>query len=114
MRQVRFWIWENGGPIMLKLRKGQRVRWAQGGPHEEGFSAQARTWKFNGHMIYERWREWGRDCDGYYERGGKRRCRGGPWLSDGMSIPDLPDKNYPAWEQCEDYQRDYTAEMAGY
>lgn len=113
MRQVRFWIWENGGPVMMKLRQGQTLHWFRGRVHEEGFASETRKWCFDGAYVFHQWHEHCRDCDGRYWRGGASLCavdelRAGEPCSEDESI------RYPAWEHTDQVQRDYAAEAMGY
>lgn len=110
---VRFWIYENCGPILLKIRRGQTLRWQTGGRCEEGYYHIARHWTFDGLFVREQWGEHGRDCDGRFEDGGESEC---PTCSlrAGNENPDDPKIVYPDWRKGETYHRDYTAEAAGY
>lgn len=109
-RTARFWTWVNGGWVKLSLRYDRDLRVCYGGQTDEGHSACETTWTHTGDGVLEEWADWGRDCDGAYEAGGKRFCPLGELAGD-QTEAGPP---FPLWRKGDRWQRDHTAEAAGY
>lgn len=114
--QFRFWTFENGTPVRLKIERGQRLNWWTFSEDEEGWSSRMATWSIDDEhdvLVFEFVTK-GRDCDGRHEFGGKMVCpladlEGGRYVAeDDCSYPDWD------WDDSEGWQRDEFAEAAGY
>jgi hypothetical protein len=109
---ARFWIDRNGGIVRLKLRKGQTVSHSFGGPTEEGYSWTAETYSFDGQTVTCEYGTDARDCDGRVTHSGECSC---DVLALRAGYNDLEcGVTFPAWQQGQSAQRDYSAEAAGY
>ena len=112
--EARFWI--NRGAdneIRIKLRPGMIAAWEQGGPNDEGYGIEGESYRHDGDHVTRQWWSDGRDCDGRMSSGGDDACR----------LDRLDAHRYewegsqhtaPAWVPEDVYQRDYSAEAAGY
>lgn len=111
--QARFWE-HNTGLVKVKLDAGKTFHHSHGGATDEGYHWEARRYSFDGKTVVCEWTTDSRDCDGRYTRGGVSVCdvdqlRGGyDDQENGV--------RFPAWRDQKDeaYQRDHSAEAAGY
>lgn len=117
-RTARFWEFINGTWVKLSLKVGQSVKHVHHSRDEEGYSLEVNRWTHaeNGFVFNAFFME-GTDCDGRVTRGGELRChveklkaRERVWHD---PDPDAP-KLIPKWEKVEAFNRDYSAEAAGY
>ena len=114
---ARFWVYHPSGSwVKLTLRPGQRVELHSGQRTEEGYSCEAETFEHDGAGVAHSWCTWGMDCDGRHEDGGERYCplahlRSREPVLDG---PDTVGVMLPEWAPGESWQRDHSAEAAGY
>lgn len=115
MKTVRFWVWENDGPVRLTLRAGQELRWHRFARHDEGWSSLTRHWRFDAEdqRAYQIEVSDGRDCDGRLRQHCESSCIV-TRLGGGPRDEDHPGVVYPAWERVSASQRDYAAEAMGY
>ena len=112
MRNIRFWVFTNNGPVKLTLKPGQKLSHYQAEPTDEGWSSQYDSWEYvapDGYVLNE-FESDGVDCDGRLSRGGYRACM----MDDLDSGAEFDGVQYPAWQRYESWQRDYQAEAAGY
>ncbi len=114
---ARFWDWTDGCWVKLSIRPGAALHRTTGGPHEEGYSYTAEQWHHTGTGVrYERY-TWGRDCDGRHESSAEAYCPLADLAAvllnsqDGLGTEAI---RRPDWQPGESYQRDHTAEAAGY
>lgn len=110
-KTARFWIYAHGW-VRLALRPGQSVTHREGGPMEEGWSYETRTWSHNGdHLVYAQTIN-AQDCDGrldqYYDAEATRLEDFYEHDSGKLVGPR------PVWEDERSSQRDHTAEAMGY
>jgi hypothetical protein len=123
---ARFWQFTPAGYVRLSLRPGEELTHTRGGPTDEGYSAEATTWAHRGDSIRQEWTSWGRDCDGSHEAGGASVCplaqlaARDVWEeTDGNCGEEARGLRFPAWGDDDEnerngWQRDHTAEAAGY
>lgn len=121
MKNARFWIYLNGGPVKLTLRPGQSLRWWQGGPCDEGWSSESETWTLDEdeNVLRREWCNDGSDCDGRLTRYGE--CEANldelfvvePYFSDDEQGL-WEGVKYPDWQRVSAGQRDQYAESMGY
>lgn len=110
MKTLRFWMWENGGWIRFGLKDGERLRWHRHYTHEEGWSSEGwQLWRVGGTLRIQTWSD-GRDCDG-------RLSSCDEYIAEELEEFSSDCKEFvmrPKWIALSSYQRDYTAEAAGY
>ena len=111
---ARFWVYLNCGPVKLTLRPGECIHWNTGGPHEEGWSREARRWTHDGDHVTEEMAEEGCDCDGRYSRHGTYHARLNDLRVNEPYDVDDPKVRYPDWERADSSQYDENAELANY
>lgn len=111
---ARLWVW-SGEWCRITLKPGQTLSRCEGGPTDEGHNHCARTWEHEGNGVSETVTNWGRDCDGGYETGRDYFC---PLdrLASNLHTDEFEEPLLmgPTWEDARRYQRDYSAEAAGY
>jgi hypothetical protein len=120
MRNARFWIWYQPGDcwVKLTLKPGQSLSVTWGGPHEEGYSYSAETYEFDGQDVICECTTQACDCDGRLDTRVDLICH----LDDLRSRDVFADSGLedsrgilaPEWNKVTAFQRDYTAEAAGY
>lgn len=120
-RNARFWTYTNGSPVKITLRRGQRLAWEQGFPTDEGWHYESNVWEqTEDDEVSLQTHTEGRDCDGKSSNGCDLVCSLDQLSEVCASEEDYRDYyrgqliKYPAWEKKDGYQRDYTAEAAGY
>ena len=115
---ARFWVWHRKAWVKLSLRRSQSLTFCERSRTDEGYHCEVNTFTHHGETVVCEWYETGRDCDGRYERGGEVFCN----LAD-LAIRDVfaefPARENigiqaPVWKQATGYQRDHSAESAGY
>lgn len=109
-KQARFWIFYRNGCVRLKINAGQTLYFSYGGPTEEGYSRTSEAYDFDGRMVACDWQTDSRDCDGRIVRTGSSYCSLAR-LSKGYQEDGI---SFPAWQNAETGQRDYSAEAMGY
>lgn len=108
---ARFWSYVLGGWVRLALRDGETLTHSTGGPCDEGCHYETYSWSRDGETISFSSQQWGRDCDGGYERSHEATCA--IWdLAARDSFEDT--HGTPQWEKVDSRQRYYAAEAAGY
>jgi hypothetical protein len=110
-QQARFWHYHNGA-VRLKINAGQTIHHSHGGATDEGYSWEAVAYSFDGETVTCEWATQSRDCDGRMDRNGVTHCP-----ADQLAAGYRDDEfgvTYPAWQQGESGQRDYSAEAMGY
>jgi hypothetical protein len=117
-KNARFWTFWRCGWVKLTLRPGQTLSASNGGPTDEGYHGEAEVWTHEGDMVRSEWASWGRDCDGRQEAGGEHVCPLGKLRArDMVEAFDVPENRgifAPEWERADAWQRDHSAEAAGY
>ena len=111
MKQARFWEYHNG-LVKIKINEGKTIHHSHGGPTDEGYSWEAKSFSFDGRTVTCEWATDARDCDGRMTRSGVSHCDV-ERLSQGY-IDEESGVTFPSWENGESSQRDYSAESAGY
>lgn len=109
--KAKFWTYINGAPVKIKLREGQVVAHAEGGPTDEGYSRTMSEWYFDGEKVVYEYHVDARDCDGRIERHAVLECPVGGLQSRDVEMDAF---KWPAWVEIARGQRDYTAESMGY
>jgi hypothetical protein len=110
-RTVRFWFDSaTGNPCRIKMQSGQTLYHFWAAPTDEGWSSEAHQFHFDGERVFDNWNSDGRDCDGRLQSGGEHWF----WAKDAAAGYGIGDLIYPAWQNGGDWQRDETAEAAGY
>lgn len=119
-RNARFWYYHNGSWCKLTVRPGTSIRFGHGATHDEGYAAEETTIQHKGHHLRLSWVEWGRDCDGRYERTGEAFCLVGDDLAaveiDAEFWPEMADQGHrtPAWEPGKVFEANEFARAMGY
>lgn len=111
--QILFWHREYGEPPKrVILNEGRHVEFQSGGPHDEGYRYTTVTYEFNGETLFKEVDTEGRDCDGRLDTHTEFTAT----VLDGLYDDADPEIKFPLWERQKkgNYQRDYTAEAAGY
>ncbi len=121
--RANFWIWDSQLDSYRGISlaaEGDKLELSTGGPCDEGSSHDAETYTHCGDHVRLDYASWGSDCDGRYSSGGVLLC---PLDRLAVNAPlavvygecapiDCP--LMPDWQKEDAYQRDYTAEAAGY
>ena len=116
---VRFWVhnWShpNSPPVKITLKPGQSLSHEHGGPTDEGWNYESQTWIHEGDCIRLDTFSDGVDCDGRLSTGGTYYCMIGEDLSN-RTYEDMESyiPGVPVWTEEDSFQRDYSAEAAGY
>lgn len=114
---VRFWMCHGpeSGYVKLTLRPDQQVTFESGGKHDEGYSWEAVTFRYDAdaQLVIREDSSQGRDCDGPHSSYQKLVCPVDR-LKAGREGFEDPEVTLPDWDRAEAWQRDTFAEMAGY
>jgi len=112
-KNARFWNWVNGAYVKLTLEPGQVLNWHNCEGHEEGWSSYEESWELSsdGEVIVREYMSDGTDCDGRLSSGGTMIAS-----ADGSTFRDYAGEGYfcPDWVDDDRWQRDQSAEAAGY
>ncbi len=107
---ARFWLWINDGWVKLTLRPGQTLAWASTRSTDEGWASEYECFEHDGAGVLSVCGTDGVDCDGRLETHREfycpLECLKAHVADDGTFIP--------SWDRKPAYQRDHSAEMAGY
>lgn len=106
---ARFWVFVNCGWVKLTLRPMERVQWHTARRTDEGFRCETWGWSYGGRVVTQDRHEMETDCDGRHEHGELATCREDELVWDAEDFPPTP-----RWRYADLYQRDHTAEAAGY
>ncbi len=119
---ARFWTWESSrsGWVKITLRPGEALTRRTFSRDCEGWERTVCRWEHKGDHVRREYGSTGKDCDGTVSSGGADVCP----LSRLQAVPPyMPgDETWrpegrPDWQDApeeEDWQRDETAELAGY
>lgn len=108
IKNARFWIWINDGPVKLTLKPGGFLQHYQAQPTEEGYEAEYTSWYHGGDLIERLYETQSRDCDGRFDTSQEDHCEvDQPHNQDGEIL-------YPKWKQIQSEVYDEFARMAGY
>lgn len=118
MRSYRFWMFHNDSWVKIKVKENEVLDIAFGGPDEEGFCWEEISFFVEDGRLFLEWDRQMQDCDGRYDISGESVCK----IIDGKldlkpcADPDNgpPGGMVPNWENVNMWQRDYSAEAAGY
>lgn len=111
--RARFWVWINNGHVKLALSPGQSLTWFRGGPTDEGYSSEWSSWTHEDGRVRCEWATDGRDCDGRFQDGGESACELYA-LKSQHCPPFTHPEGMPRWLAVDRWQRDHSAEAAGY
>lgn len=113
--RARFLEFVNGEPVKVSLDYGQALCWGQSRPEDEGFAAEWIRWEHRGKDVFRIYVRAGRDCDGRHEEEHRTICSISKLRSRPVELTrGGPVERWPAWEKLSYYQRDESAERAGY
>jgi hypothetical protein len=116
---VRFWthnwVHPNSPPVKITLKPGQSLSHGYGAGTDEGWNYHSETWTHDGDYIRLDTFSDGVDCDGRLSTGGTYYCMIGEDLT-GLTFEDMASYvgGVPVWTEEDSFQRDYSAEAAGY
>lgn len=118
IRTIRFWMWLNNGPVRLALRDEQELRWGVSHATDEGFHEEAIELTREGHRVFLRHTDGGRDCDGAVYRSFYGSALQ-PQLAVIADVDGLKDGagaiiHYPDWQRISSNVMDDSAAAAGY
>lgn len=113
MKNARFWETSTkGNPVKITLRPGQTLRHFHAQRTDEGWSSTSIVFEHEGALVSCYWQTDGVDCDGRLTRAGVSYCAleqlAAGWRSEDDGV------TFPAWKAEDEWQRDYSAEAAGY
>jgi hypothetical protein len=111
--QILFWHREYGEPpLRVILNEGRHMEIRSGGDEDEGYRYSTTTYEFNGETLIKEVETESRDCDGRLDTFNAFTAT----VLDGFCSDADPEIKFPLWERNKkgNYQRDYTAEAAGY
>ena len=115
---ARFWTLANHYPVKITLRPGQERNWHTCKTREDGWTAQARAWLYDGHEVLCTTQVDGRDCDGRMRTLLQLSCP-----TDGLASrtieffavnQDDEQIRFPAWKKLDEVTWDSQAIAAGY
>ena len=115
---VRFWTHNyctGSALVRITLKPGQSLSHGYGSETDEGWNYESQTWTHDGDYIRLDTFSDGVDCDGRLSTGGTYYCMIGEDLSNHTyeeMEPYVP--GVPVWTEEDSFQRDYSAEAAGY
>jgi hypothetical protein len=112
--QFRFWTYENGTPVRIKIERGQTLNWWAYSLDDEGWSSRAVTWSIDDerNVLVAEYISRGRDCDGLHESGATLMCAPDE-LENGADMDGVRYPNFK-YEEMDLWQRDHYAEQMGY
>lgn len=108
-KTVRFWHYATT-PVLIKMRAGQTLSHTSGGPTDEGWHRDVDVWHFDGRTVFHNWCSDGVDCDGRLMQNGKCYFD----AAEAFAGNECDGVRFPAWQQGEHSQRDFSAEAMGY
>ena len=118
MKNARFWVWHNGGWVKLTLRFGQTVELFNYGRTDEGWYRERTKFHHDGENVVQHWHQESRDCDGRFEQGGECSCPldklTAKDMFEAMDCSENKGIYSPDWQKGYPWQRDHSAEAAGY
>lgn len=112
MKTVKFWTYQNGSPVKIKMRQGDVLHHVSGGPTDEGWHYEMECWEFDGEWVSRNSTSKGLDCDGRLDTYAEATCHVTK-MRDGY-VEREDNVVYPAWDWSNESQRDYAAEAMGY
>lgn len=121
-REVRFWTYENGGAVRIKLPLGRTLAHSSWARTEEGWSSEWVRWTLmtsdvGADYVLQEWGSDGVDCDGRLRTGGESMCPVADLEAgyfDETGFLDEERLSYPKWQNAKRWQRDESAEAMGY
>ena len=120
-KTIRFWAFINGDCVRLKLKPDTQYRWYRFERTEEGWGSESETWTWNTdeNVVERECESMGVDCDGRLDRFREDVClvtqlRTGNENYDGDRDMHGDVIAFPKWLDVNHWQRDYSAEAAGY
>lgn len=108
---ARFWFYVHSGLVRIKMREGQTLSWAEGGPTDDGYSYTGHVWRFENGGVYYSNNTAAVDCDGPISHGFQSFC---PLDELGAISAEGCVQAFPHWRETDRWQRDANAEAAGY
>lgn len=108
---ARFWIYYKDSVVKLTLRPDEKVSFFEGGLTDEGYSYTTTFYYHRGDHLERVIRTTSSDCDGRFDTCNMHVCDLDALCS---CYNEHVDIMYPDWQREHSYQRDYSAEMAGY
>jgi hypothetical protein len=108
--QARFWLWENGGWVRIKIKAGQTLHWSRSQATDEGWSGVGLRLEFDGEIVRRECVNDGRDCDGRLTEVSEAECPVhllAAWRADdGVMCPEWSDiggSRYDEYAQAANY-----------
>lgn len=112
-RNARFWAYVNDGFVKLTLTVARpSIEISTGGRHEEGWSRDYECWELSEQGVDRLHMSDGVDCDGRTSSTWRTFCAFDRLAS--FAPFDPADPMLPDWQEIKSWQRDYSAEAAGY
>lgn len=109
---ARFWECHKSGIVRIKIATGQTLHHSHGGRTDEGWHRESRVYSFDGETVSCDWSNDGADCDGRISHGGIVHCAADR-LAAGYHDAEAG-ATFPDWQAGDSFQRDHSAEAAGY
>jgi hypothetical protein len=107
---VRFNYWVKDRFEVIVLADGEQREFREGGPTDEGYNYTRYRFTNEGDLVRLEIENTGSDCDGRLDTYAERVCP----IKDLASYKTPDGTMVPSWVRVQDFQRDYTAEAAGY
>jgi hypothetical protein len=105
-REARFWVFINGSPVRLKLKKNKTYYWGQCKSTDEGYHIRSESYYFDGEKVTSEVIDEGKDCDGRLIHGGRYNFdyllyySGSGVFSEGRLYPDWTAiEEYPIYDE---------------
>lgn len=115
---ARFWVMVNDGWVKLTLHPEQILTWRSGSPTDEGYSNLTESYQHDGATVTATWYRETWDAGGRYTSGGSLVCAVRDLHAATVDTPYDPGEfkppGIPKWMPMERWQRDHSAEAAGY
>lgn len=120
MKRIRIWVYWRESIVRITLLDGEPLELYSGGPTDEGFHHECHRYEYNAAdgVVISSISTSSRDCDGRFDDFREFYwCVGSEMqpMRDVVNgeVVDLPESG-PVWERGAAWQRDFSAEAAGY
>jgi hypothetical protein len=108
---ARFWHYVNGGLVKITIKPGQELSHSTSEQHDEGYSFQAASWRYDGAHVQRECTGGGKDCDGFISYSYDAICSVDKLHTDWNKYSEV---YYPTWQNTDARQYDQYAEMMNY
>ena len=108
---ARFWLWWNHSPVKLTMKPDQRIEFSRWESTDEGWSAEAESFSFDGFIVERESVNDGKDCDGRLTQTTMTICHLDQLKA---GYEENEEIQFANWDKVRFWQRDQFAELANY